>query len=333
MADRIAPSTPSDIIVREVSTASCGTLKVFIQGNLEEKQGKTIFMTVHDIGTNHKSWFPFIGHTSMTEVRLRSIFLHVCIPGQEDQAETLPSDFQFPTLEQLGQDLVAVLDTLGVKSVIGMGEGAGANILCRFAINHPNRVNGLVLIHCTSTTAGVLEYIKDKMINYKLSTQGMNSSAYDYLVSHKFGTTDPAKQVIKDYLEDLKNRFNANNMAKYLDSFLKRTDLSNVLSEKLKTDALLVVGSKASHVHTVRTMHAAMNKTSTNLLVVDEVGDVISEAPSKVARALILFCKGLGCLSGVGIPGMERQRTLSNSMEEADRPQRRPSLQTSQPSS
>lgn len=101
--------------VREVSTASCGTLKVFIQGNLEEKQGKTIFMTVHDIGTNRKkklfliffllpshkksifftdkSWFPFIGHTSMTEVRLRSIFLHVCIPGQEDQAETLPSEY------------------------------------------------------------------------------------------------------------------------------------------------------------------------------------------------------------------------------------------------
>jgi hypothetical protein len=34
------------------------------------------------------------------------------------------------------------------------------------------------------------------------------------------------------------------------------------------------------------------------------------------------LCKGCGVLSGVAIPGMERQRTLSSSMEEADRPRR-----------
>lgn len=44
--------------------------------------------------------------------------------------------------------------------------------------------------------------------------------------------------------------------------------------------------------------------------------------PDRFTRALILFCKGSGVLSGVGIPGMERQRTLSSSMEEADRPRK-----------
>lgn len=36
----------------EVETANCGKLKVFVQGTLAEKQGKTIFMTIHDMGTN-----------------------------------------------------------------------------------------------------------------------------------------------------------------------------------------------------------------------------------------------------------------------------------------
>ena len=39
-----------------------------------------------------KCWFPFVMHSSMTEVRLRSVFLHVCIPGQEDNAEDLPAE-------------------------------------------------------------------------------------------------------------------------------------------------------------------------------------------------------------------------------------------------
>ncbi|KAJ1358170.1 hypothetical protein KIN20_016503 [Parelaphostrongylus tenuis] len=45
----------------------------------------------------------------------------------------------------------------------------------------------------------------------------------------------------------------------------------------------------------------------------------------------ILLCKGCGVLSGVAIPGMERQRTLSSSMEEADRPRRLSVTQSQSP--
>jgi len=73
--------------------------------------------------------------------------------------------------------------------------------------------------------------------------------------------------------------------------------------------------------------HKLMNKKKTTLLVVDGVSDVMAEgnnsalvdgivkytlaAPDNLARSLILLCKGCGVLSGVSIPGMERQRTLS----------------------
>lgn len=59
--------------------------------------------------------------------------------------------------------LVEVLDALRVQYVIGIGEGAGANILARFGMDHPQRCLGLILIHCTSTVAGVMEYFRDKV--------------------------------------------------------------------------------------------------------------------------------------------------------------------------
>ncbi|ULT79663.1 hypothetical protein L3Y34_010324 [Caenorhabditis briggsae] len=301
-----------------VQAANCGVLHVYVQGNLEERGGKTIILTVHDIGTNHKSFVRFVNHPSMAAVKEKAIFLHVCVPGQEDNSADYFGDF--PTLDGIGDDLNAVLDKFEVKSAIAFGEGVGANIICRFAMGHPNRIMGIILVHCTSTTAGIIEYCKEKVMNMRLENSIMSDGAWDYLLAHKFGGESKSRA---EYLEELKQTLNAKNLSKYLVAFTKRTDLSSTIGTKLETvDALLVTGSKASHLHTVYTTHKSMNKKKTTLLVVDNVADVMQEAPDKLARSLILLCKGCGVLSGVAIPGMERQRTLSSSMEEADRPRR-----------
>ncbi|KRX52961.1 Uncharacterized protein T02_8218 [Trichinella nativa] len=313
----------ADLKCFEIPTPPSGIIKVFVQGNLDERQGKTIFITCHDIGANYKSLAQYVMNPCMTDVRNKSIFLHVCVVGQEDNAPNLPNDFVFPTLDKIAEDLSFVLDYFNFKTAIGFGEGAGANIICRFAMMHSNRCLGIVLVHCTSTTAGVVEYIKDKMIGRKLSCHVMNQSAFDYLIFHKFGSTaDDNPEKVAAYLTHVKEKLNPYNMSLYLDSFMRRTDLSTDLAEKLQVDALLVVGSRASHLHTVYTMHQSMSKLKSTLLVVDDVGDVISEAPEKLTRALILFGKGCGVMNGISIPGMDLQRTLSSSMEDADRPRK-----------
>jgi hypothetical protein len=71
--------------------------------------------------------------------------------------------FQFPALQTLGEDLITVLDFLHVKYVIGLGEGAGANVLARFGIANPSRALGLILINCTGSAASVLENFKNKV--------------------------------------------------------------------------------------------------------------------------------------------------------------------------
>jgi hypothetical protein len=66
----------------------------------------------------------------------------------------------------------------------------------------------------------------------------------------------------------------------FLFSFASRTDLSEVLESQLKTDVMLVAGSLASHLHTVRTMANHLNKTKSTLVLIDGVGDVLNEAVS-----------------------------------------------------
>ena len=295
------------------------TYNVYVQGNLEDRHGKTVIITVHDVGTNHKSFIRFVNHPSMADVKQKAVFLHVCIPGQEDHAPDFTGDF--PTLAQLGEDLVCALDKFDIRTCIAFGEGAGANIICRFALASPNRIMGIILVHCTSTTAGIIEYCREKVINLQIETGVMTSGAWDYLAAHKFASSD--KKEREAYMAELKNTLNAKNLSKYLFSFSKRSDFSTVIGAKLDNmDALLVTGAKAPHIHTVYTTHKSMNKKKTTLLVVDNVSDVMAEAPDNLARSFILLCKGCGVLSGVAIPGMERQRTLSSSMEEADRPRR-----------
>ncbi|KAA0189238.1 hypothetical protein HAZT_HAZT001642 [Hyalella azteca] len=166
-----------------------------LQGDLTKIDQRAVFLTVHDLGCNHNAWVQFLEHPVMKETRERSIFIHVVVPGQDDNAEDLPSEMTFPTMQQISEDLPGVLDKLEVKLVIGLGEGAGANILARFAMAAPDRCMGLILIHCTASSAGVMEHFKDKasffskrnvFISWKLSS-GVPSSAEQYLIIHKFG--------------------------------------------------------------------------------------------------------------------------------------------------
>lgn len=49
--------------------------------------------------------------------------------------------YLYPTIDDLAAQLLFVLSHFGLKSVIGFGVGAGANILARFALNNPDKVN------------------------------------------------------------------------------------------------------------------------------------------------------------------------------------------------
>uniref|UniRef100_A0A183CIW2 ABC transporter domain-containing protein n=1 Tax=Globodera pallida TaxID=36090 RepID=A0A183CIW2_GLOPA len=133
------------------------------------------------------------------------------------------------------------------------------------------------------------------------------------------------EKALKDaFAAELSSVINTHNLSRYLYTYSRRSNICELIGEKLaKTDVLLVTGSRAPHNENVRHMFENMRRDKSTLLVVDEIMDVLIEAPNKMARSLILFCKGLGELSGVETPGIGRLRSASMSMEEADRPTRK----------
>ena len=57
-------------------------------------------------------------------------------------------------MQAIALNLITVMDHLRIKQVVGLGDGAGANIILRFAMNHPSRVHGVLAINTEGVGSG-----------------------------------------------------------------------------------------------------------------------------------------------------------------------------------
>lgn len=319
-----------------VMTDKSGALNVYVQGDIEDahkdKDSKCVFLTCHDIGNNHHSFAKFINGHYFDEIHKRAVFVHVDLPGQEEGAEEMQDGANFPTMQALGEDLITVLDQLRIKYCIGIGDGAGANIITRFGMMHVTRVLGVILLHPTANAATMAESFKGKFHSWQLKhvdTTALNIVAFRKF-GHKLEDTDDKEKALEDYKDKMKHKGNSKNMAKFAHQFQKRTDIVPNLKEGLKCDALLVTGSKSAHFLAAEYMHSHMDKTKSSLLKVDNVGNAMEESPEKLANSILLFCKGLGFFTSINLPGVDRRssqdklknsgRQRSVSMEDYDKP-------------
>lgn len=317
----------------EITCPVIGKINAYIQGI--RAPNEVVILTVHDLGCDHTMYLEFVEHPKMAAIRNRTVWVHVDLPGQGSDVPDLPIDFQFPTMQQIGEDLIHVLDQLKVKEVICFGEGAGANILARFAMTHIHRVHGICLMHATGTAAGLLDSLKDKVMSWKLDTIGMNPTAENYLVLHRFGATkftkasdkEELKTIVESYQEALRNKANAKNLKKFVEAFLKRTNIAENIG-KLKCPILLMTGQHSLFNGTTRALHQAILKTCTDKTKVEfiEVGgvaNVLEEKPDKLVECFQYFLQGLGLVSSVPMQNVVRpQRGRSMSMQEYDIPLR-----------
>ncbi|XP_059609103.1 uncharacterized protein ZK1073.1 isoform X3 [Phlebotomus argentipes] len=302
-----------------VNTDRSGEIHVTVQGDLTQQEKRAVFMTVHDLGCNHTSFQDFVNSPCMTEIKERSCFIHIDAPGHGDNADPLPDSFPFPSLQTLGEDLVTVLDFLHVKYVIGLGEGAGANVMARFGLAHSSRCLGLILINCTGSAASVLETFKNKFITWKADEVAKSAEAF--LVYHKFGHLqylheqlvgdNPDKdKVIADFQSRLRGKLNNKNLGQYVKAFMSRKDLS---LKACKVDILLITGMLSPYATVVEKLFRDLDKEKVTMLKIERAGDVLADAPAKVAQSILLFCKGQGQLTSVVMPGVDRSRAYSTS--------------------
>jgi len=260
-----------------------GSLNVYVQGDIEKLRGGVVLLTVHSAGSSFNSWLDFAGDVKMEDIRKRALFVHVALPGQEPDSEELLGDFQFPSLEAIGLNLVTVLDHLRIKQVVCLGDGAGASILLRFAMQHPSRVHGLVAVNPGGVDSAGLQEILGSVYNKE------------------------KHQVL-----------NKKNVAKFVDAYKKRNEILSQLGAKVKFDVLITAGSKSKCVEVAEKMHQEIPAGLCSIIKIDDIMDPLNEAPEKLSEALILFCQGLGLMPTIN-RRMSRQSSSCSQGSEGGR--------------
>uniref|UniRef100_A0A1B0CV28 Uncharacterized protein n=1 Tax=Lutzomyia longipalpis TaxID=7200 RepID=A0A1B0CV28_LUTLO len=130
-------------------------------------------------------------------------------------------------------------------------------------------------------------------------------SAEAFLVYHKFGHQlvgdNPDKdKIIADFQSRLRGKLNNKNLGQYVKAFMSRKDLS---LKSCKVDILLITGMLSPYATVVEKLFRDLDKEKVTMLKIERAGDVLADAPAKVAQSILLFCKGQGQLTSVVIAG------------------------------
>uniref|UniRef100_A0A8B9RKA4 Ndrg family member 3a n=1 Tax=Astyanax mexicanus TaxID=7994 RepID=A0A8B9RKA4_ASTMX len=263
-----------------------GVLHVTMRGI--PKGNRPVILTYHDIGLNHKSCFnTLFNFEDMQEITQHFAVVHIDAPGQQEGAPPFPTGYQYPSMDELAEMLPSVMTQLKVNSVIGIGVGAGAYILSRFALNHPSLVEGLVLINVNPCAEGWIDWAASKL-------SGWTSTLVDIVMAHHFSTEELTdnQELIQTYRLHIAQDINQENLTLFCDSYNARRDLgierpvvglNEDIINTLVCPALLVVGDTSPAVEAVVECNSRLNPTKTTLL-----------KPGKLAEAFKYFVQGMG---------------------------------------
>jgi 3-oxoadipate enol-lactonase len=109
----------------------------------EAGRGKPLVL-VHGLADDHRAW-----RRSLSDLMLRHRVILYDLRGHGETTLGLPDG----TLGQLGSDLIALVDALGIERADLAGFSLGGTIAMRVGIDHPERVGRLVLV-ATSSRVG-----------------------------------------------------------------------------------------------------------------------------------------------------------------------------------
>uniref|UniRef100_A0A8D3C1K7 Protein NDRG3 n=1 Tax=Scophthalmus maximus TaxID=52904 RepID=A0A8D3C1K7_SCOMX len=246
------------------------------------KGNRPTILTYHDIGLNHKSCFnSLFNYEDMQEVTQHFSVLHVDAPGQQENAPIFPTGYQYPTMDELAAMLPSVLTQLQVKSVIGIGVGAGAYVLTKLALNQPGLVEGLVLINIDPCAKGWVDWAASKL-------SGWTSNMVDIIMGHHFSTDELTenKEIIQTYRLHISQDIPQDNLAMFYGSY---DGYSVCLCVSLQVEC-----------------NSRLNPTKTTLLKVSVyLGPCLS--PGKLAEAFKYFVQGMGYIPHVVLKHLSSQ--------------------------
>uniref|UniRef100_A0A6Q2ZF16 NDRG family member 4 n=1 Tax=Esox lucius TaxID=8010 RepID=A0A6Q2ZF16_ESOLU len=236
-----------------------GMLHVVIRG--APKGNKPAILTYHDVGLNHKLCFnSFFHNEDMQEITRHFVVCHVDAPGQQIGAAQMPQGYQYPTMDQLAAMLPCVVQHFGFKSIVGIGVGAGAYILAKFALS------------------GLTSALPDTVLPHLFSQEELMSNT----------------ELVQSYRQQINNTINQFNLQLFWNMYNSRRDLemnrtgSMINAKTLKCPVMLVVGDNAPAEEGVVECNSKLDPTNTTFL-----------KPGKLSEAFKYFLQGMGYIAYV----------------------------------
>uniref|UniRef100_A0A8C0CY60 NDRG family member 2 n=1 Tax=Balaenoptera musculus TaxID=9771 RepID=A0A8C0CY60_BALMU len=253
------------------------------------KPKRPAILTYHDVGLNYKSCFkPLFQFADMQEIIQNFVRVHVDAPGMEEGAPVFP---------------------LGFSTIIGVGVGAGAYVLSRYALTHPDTVEGLVLINIDPNAKGWMDWAAHKLT-------GLTSSIPEMILGHLFSQEELSgnSELIQKYRNIITHAPNLENIELYWNSYNNRRDLNFERGSDitLKCPVMLVVGDQAPHEDAVVECNSKLDPTQTSFLkMADSGGQPQLTQPGKLTEAFKYFLQGMGYMASSCMTRLSRSRTAS----------------------
>ncbi|KAM6061056.1 protein NDRG2-like, partial [Chlamydotis macqueenii] len=275
-----------------------GPVHVALEG--APRPGRPALLMLPDVGHTHASCFaPLFAHPEMREVASHFLLVHLDPPGMEVGAPPYPPGYQYPSLEQLAEIVPCVLRHLNIASVVGIGVGAGAFVLAKFGLLHPEAVEGLVLININPRAKGWVDWVAHKL-------SGLTSSSSELILAHLF--TQEELAAAPPPVQQARRRLGAAPNAPLLWAmYNSRGDLGLQRSgaNSLRCPVLLVVGDNSPP--------QGRHEVSQGSEVTGEGSEVTAPPaqPAKLTEAFKYFLQGMGYLAAAAMTRLSRSRTAS----------------------
>ncbi|EGW14103.1 Protein NDRG2 [Cricetulus griseus] len=258
------------------------------------KPKRPAIFTYHDVGLNYKSCFqPLFQFGDMQEIIQNFVRVHVDAPGMEEGAPVFPLGYQYPSLDQLADMIPCILQYLNFSTIIGVGVGAGAYILSRYALTHPDTVEGLVLINIDPNAKGWMDWAAHKLT-------GLTSSIPEMILGHLFSQEELSgnSELIQKYRNIITHAPNLENIELYWNSYNK-------------CPVMLVVGDQAPHEDAV-----PGKLTEAFKYFLQGMGYMASSCMTRLSRSRTASLTSAASIDG----SRSRSRTLSQSSESGTLP-------------
>ncbi|PRP76838.1 hypothetical protein PROFUN_14768 [Planoprotostelium fungivorum] len=247
-----------------------------------------------DVGLSTELAFrPLLDYEPHKAIFSRFCIYHVKYPGQAaNDADLNPGEF--PSFDDLLNQLHAQLGKHNINTFLGLGVGAGGTLLLNYGLKFRSSMAGLLMINSDPLEPGWTEYIIGNADRIALQKAGMNELVLRHFLNkwfsdHTYKTTPDLVAQYKVQLAQL----NPNNLAQFIDSFSGRKINKNL--GDITFHVFVIVGRDGHHVTATFDSFHLFDPTLRSKLEIPNTGDLSCvEDPGSLTKPLELFLQGLG---------------------------------------